>query len=141
MSCSGYTCLRTAIIFALCYVVDLPYVCVSAHPCGDVCAHVALSQQSTASFANFIKKLLLSSSAPSLSCVRPFCTVCLVLANSLCIDQMGNIAVLEPSSSSPQSLRAHWRRTRPRRSEDREGRGTCTHFVRSSLNSFVVVRR
>ena len=37
---------------------------------------------------------------------------------------------------------AHTGADRDRRSEDREGRGTCTHFVRSSLiNSFFVVDR
>ena len=45
----------------------------------------------------------------------------------------------------PPSLRcchgAHTGADRDRRSEDGEGRGTCTHFVRSSLNSSVDRRR
>ena len=145
LSCSGYTCLRTAIIiFALCYVVGLPYVCVSAHPWGDVSSREALSQQSTASFANFIKNfscLLL----PLLHChssIRSVQSVCLVLAYSLCIDQMGNIAVLDPSSSSSPLLsrRAHWRRPRP---EKRGSRGERNWYPLRSFfaNKFVLRRR
>merc|ERR1719471_2817863 len=105
-------------------------------------AREALSQQSTASIANFIKNFscLLLPLLHGHSSIRSVQSVCLVLASSLCIDQMGNIAVLDPSSSSSPLLprRAHWRGPRP---EKRGSRGERNLYPLRSFFANKFVRR